>query len=173
MATRRRRKSVRRRSTRRKSYRRRANPGFRIPGLGTAFPSGKALVGAFAGYAGAQALPKLLLPAQNVGAIGYVLELVSAGAVSIAAKMALGTEAGKAAMLGGALRVAYKAAAEMGVLRSIGLAGYIDPPLTGTEAIGPVPGFAGFIDASQTPQFENELALGGYQGDYDYSYLQG
>jgi hypothetical protein len=135
-------------------------------------PPGKQVLGGLAGVLAAQAIPNLILPAQNKGMIGPLLELVSAIGASFALKAIAGAEIGRAALVGGGIRAAYRVVSEQGLLKAI-------PGLSGTEAVGPVPGFAGYVDpalagfidaAPMLPPGGSELD--GYQGDYEYEFLR-
>jgi hypothetical protein len=165
------RRRTRRTSTRRRTTRRRRNPAGLSLGRGFALPPMKQVAGGLAGVLIAQALPNLAMPAQNKGLIGAVLELVAAIVGSQGLRMIAGPEVARAALVGGGIRATYRVLSEQGLLKSI-------PGLAGTEAVGPVPGFAGYIDAPLTgfvdsdpaPQFPAELEFGGFQSDYEFTF---
>ena len=146
---------------RRRTYRRRHNPrlaGFLPPLMPVLWGAG--------GFVGAAALPNLVLGAKaattNKGIVGAALELASAVGLSFLARTVGGTRAAVAVLTGGGIRVAYRVAKEYGLLAKV-------PGLADSEEVGPIPGFAGYLDPSlagmidatpTTPQFLPELELG-------------
>ncbi len=173
------------RRRRRRTYRRRRNP--RLAGF---LPPLMPVVWGAGGFVGAAALPNLVLGAKaattNKGIVGAALELASAAGLSFLARAVGGPRAAIAVLTGGGIRVAYRVAKEYGLLAKV-------PGLAATEEVGPIPGFAGYLDPSlsgmvdatpTTPQFLPELELGQEEdfeplgqeefeeigGDYDYEF---
>lgn len=173
MAKRKRRRSYRRRRSTTRRYRRRRNPALKLPG-GLKLPSLQPVMYGLVGALGAQALPNLVMPTQNVGMTGALLELGSTVLVGMGMRMVGGTAAMTAALTGGGIRVVYRLLAEQKLLSKV-------PGLSGTEAVGPVPGFAGYIDAGMggyidagsrfAPKYLPEMD--GYQEAYEYRTLYG
>lgn len=163
----------RRRYTKRRTYRRRSNPGFKLGAF--KLPPFHPVAFGVVGMLGASALPRLIVPAQaaDPGMVGLAVRVGGAAVTGMLVKMLAGPRAGTAALVGAGIGIAAEWVQQSGVLAKL-------PGLSGTSAVGPVPGFAGyidapltgFVDASQTPQFLPELAsMGGFQADYEHEYL--